>query len=135
MSFKIKWKVREGLEFELEATSQTDAIEQMAKNSEIFGIKCCGVCNSEDIRFQYRVVTKQNGKKVETFPYHELVCNNFKCKARLSFGKFQDDPQSVFPKRKDADGKYLPHNGWVKFTKESKADDAPADSGGDGVGF
>jgi hypothetical protein len=128
---KIKWSPREGIELEFEATSQVDAIEQMGKHSEIFGIKKCGACQSTDIRFQARTVTKQVGKKMETYPYHELVCNNPSCRARLSFGKFQDDPGSVFPKRKDADGNYLENGGWVKFRKE----DTSKDTKDEGAGF
>jgi hypothetical protein len=109
----IKFVPKQGLEIQLEAATQVDAITQMSQLGEIFGIKSCGACGSEDIRWQVRKVSKQVGKKIENYEYIELVCN--KCKARLSFGRFSDDPNSVFPKKKDAEGNWLKNNGWVKW--------------------
>ena len=127
----IKFTPKPGLEMQIEAANQVDAITQMADLGEIFGIKSCGACNSDDIRWQVRKVSKQVGKKIENYEYIELVCN--KCRARLSFGKFSEDPNSVFPKRKDADGNWLPNNGWVKF--EGKKQEAKSDDDGGEAGF
>lgn len=121
MSLSIKFQPKPNLEMSIEATSQVDAITQMAALGEIFGIRRCEACKSENIRWQVRNVSKQVGKKTENYEYIELVCND--CGARLSFGKFADDPNSVFPKKKDAEGKWLENKGWVKFKKEEKKEE------------
>lgn len=95
-----------------------EAFKRLASAQEVFdGDDTCGMCNSADVRFRVREVTKAN----KTFDYYELVCG--KCFARLSFGQSQDTV-SLFPKRKDGDGNWLPNRGWSKYVP--KDDDESA---------
>lgn len=92
--------------------NMVEMFEKVSALSEVFGIKKCDACGSEDIVFRTRTASK--GKK--EFKFHELHCQNPKCRARLSFGQHATG-NTLFPKRKDSDGVYLENNGWVKYVK------------------
>ena len=130
MSIDVEFEPQAGLKMKFSATSQKDVVDKMSAYSEIFGISQCQACKSKyGIRWQTRNVTSTPAgkKKPETFTYRELVCKNSECRARLSFGSLQEDPESLFPKRKDPDGKYLPNGGWVVFQgKKQGGEEAPA---------
>lgn len=90
--------------------NMVEMFEKVSSLNEVFGITKCDACESENIRYVTRTATK--GKK--EFKFHELHCQNIKCRARLSFGQHATG-NTLFPKRKDADGNYLSNNGWVKY--------------------
>ena len=102
---KVKFKPNDKLEFELEGAGQKEIFKELAMVQEIFSEKKCGVCGSENIKFVVRVVDDNE--------YYELRCMD--CGAVLSYGQHKKGG-TLFPKRKDADGKYLPNNGWYKWT-------------------
>lgn len=102
---KLKFKPNDKLEFELEGTGQKEIFKELAMVQEIFSEKKCGVCGSENIKFVVRVVDDNE--------YYELRCMD--CGAVLSYGQHKKGG-TLFPKRKDGDGKYLPNNGWYKWT-------------------
>lgn len=102
---KLKFKPNDKLEFELEGAGQKEIFKELAMVQEIFSEKKCGVCQSENIKFVVRVVDDNE--------YYELRCMD--CGAVLSYGQHKKGG-TLFPKRKDADGKYLPNNGWYKWT-------------------
>jgi|TARA_B100000085_G_scaffold109270_1_gene99757 DNA-directed RNA polymerase subunit RPC12/RpoP len=102
---KLKFKPNDKLEFELEGAGQKEIFKELAMVQEIFSEKKCGVCGSENIKFVVRVVDDNE--------YYELRCMD--CGAVLSYGQHKKGG-TLFPKRKDADGKYLPNNGWYKWT-------------------
>jgi hypothetical protein len=54
---------------------------------------------------------------VEGNDYFEIRCAD--CGAILAFGQHKKGV-TLFPKRKDDDGNYLPNRGWHKWTKENK---------------
>ena len=101
-----------GMQFELEAKGDTELFEQLSHLNEVFAEKCCGHCGKEDISYQVRHVEKDK----KEYDYYEMRRNS--CFARLSYGQnLKGD--TLFPKRKDADGKYdREHRGWVKFVRE-----------------
>lgn len=101
---KLKFKPNDKLEFELEGAGQKEIFKELAMVQEIFSEKKCGVCGSENIKFVVRTV--------EDNEYYELRCMD--CGAVLSYGQHKKGG-TLFPKRKDADGKYLPSNGWYKW--------------------
>lgn len=107
------------LTFEIESDGPKGIFRELAAIQEVFDSeKCCGVCGSEDIRYQFR--------QVEDFDFFELVCRVAACRARLSFGQHKKGG-GLFVKRKDEDGRFLDHGGWSKYVKPGE-DSGPAPS-------
>lgn len=124
---KVTYHSSPSLSFEFEGTIQKEIFAELASIAEIFSIDKCGACGSENIRPQVRVVDDNE--------YHELVCQDRKCRAKLAFGVAKKGGK-IFPKRKDKDGKYLENDGWVKWqgTKQP-AKSAPVDSDDESTPF
>jgi hypothetical protein len=106
---KATFKVRSNLVIELEAGNQKDLFEKLSDYQEVFGVTKCGKCKSEELKFVVREDKDKN-------KYYELQC---KCGARLSFGSHKIG-ETLFPKRKGDDDKWLPDNGWTKWDKEKQ---------------
>lgn len=111
-----RYTTRNGqIQFEVEGESAKALFAQIAGIQEIFDVEhACGMCNSKDIRFRVR--------KADKFIYYELNCQE--CRARLDFGQSQD-LVSLFPKRKDEDGKWMPACGWYRYEPQSAAQPVP----------
>ncbi len=84
-----------------------EIFKDLAAIQEIFGEEACGVCGSKNIKFIVR--------NIENNDYFELRCSD--CGAILAFGQHKKGG-TLFPKRKDDDGHYLPNKGWHKWVKE-----------------
>lgn len=97
---------------EVEGKDNKDIFRQLSVFQEIFEHRVCGACEGERIRFSVR--------EVQGNTYYELKCMD--CGATLAFGQKKADG-SLFPKRKDKDGNWLPNNGWVKWAP--KDDESP----------
>lgn len=98
----------------LEAVGDThkDLFKQLSSLQEVFANTTCLACNGGDhTRFVVRTV--------EDNDFYELHCQV--CKARLSFGQHKKNG-TLFPKRKDENGKWLEHGGWVKWIPVRKED-------------
>ena len=111
--------------FTIEAEGNTtEVFEQLASFDSVFG-NCVNKANeSENIGFRHREVDGNH--------YYELYDKDtFHV---LKFGKTKKDG-SLFPRRKDADGNWLPDGGWTKFdpnapnVKQAKSE--PVKSDGD----
>ena len=98
---KVKYKVGDKLEFELEGAGQ----------KEIFAEEKCGLCSSSNLRFVVR--------NVDGNDYYELRCND--CGAILAFGQHKKGG-TLFPKRKDDDNNWLPNKGWHKWQPSKDKD-------------
>ena len=109
---KVKQSVNDRLEFEVEGEGQKEIFKGLASVQEIFGEDKCGVCNNSNFRFVVR--------NVEDNDYYELRCNNFDCGATLSFGQHKKGG-TLFPRRKDDEGNWLPSRGWHKWQKDQAA--------------
>lgn len=114
------------LTVEVEADNQVGLFEQLAdvdkSYKEVFGESTCGHCGGTDISFSYRDAdyVDQKTKKTKKARYYEMVCNNRKCWAKLSFGQHQEG-DTLFPKRKLDDDTYdKAHRGWKKFVKDQQ---------------
>lgn len=101
---KLKYKIADKLEFELEGSGQKEIFKELAVIQEIFGETHCGMCKSENLRFVVR--------NVDDNDYYELRCVD--CGAILAFGQHKKNG-TLFPKRKDKDGNYMKNKGWHKY--------------------
>lgn len=101
---KASYKLSDKLQFEVEGEGQKDIFKEIASIQEIFGETKCGMCGSENIKFVVRVV--------EDNEYYELRCMD--CGATLAFGQHKKGG-TLFPKRKDEKGEYMPNRGWYKW--------------------
>lgn len=101
---KASYKVNDKLQFEVEGEGQKEIFKELSSIQEIFGESECGMCKNTDIRFAVR--------NVESNEYYELKCT--KCGATLAFGQHKKGG-TLFPKRKDDKGEYMPNRGWYKW--------------------
>lgn len=106
------------LVFEIEGGDQKTIFEGVADLQEVFEADDkCGICGGSSILFRVREV---QGNK-----YYEYRCitrnaQGYICNAQLSFGQNKIGG-SLFPKRQDKEGNWLPNRGWYKYTpKEDK---------------
>lgn len=114
---KLVYKTRNGrMQAELEADTQTELWAQLAAFQETFeaAMECSREGKkSDNVRFVTRTVDDN--------VYHEAVCmdddKDLKY-AKLSFGQHKKGG-GLFPKRKDSEGKYLTHNGWQIYGKDT----------------
>jgi|TARA_Y100001937_G_scaffold92455_1_gene125200 ribosomal protein L40E len=105
---KLNYKLG-NLTVEFECDTVKEVFNQLAIYQEVFGETKCGKCGSENLRF---VVRENDGNE-----YYELRCLD--CGARLSFGVMKKGG-GLFPKRKDAEGNWLPDNGWTRWNSKTK---------------
>lgn len=110
---KARFRANDRLEFELEGAGQKELFKELAMIQEIFGEEKCGCCGKSNIRHLVRNVDDNN--------YYELRCTD--CGAILSFGQHKKGG-TLFPKRKDDDGNYLPNKGWHKWTPDMAGKDS-----------
>lgn len=106
---KVVYKASDKLSFELEGSGQKEVFKELALIEEIFAESSCGVCNKNNIRHLVRNVDDNN--------YFELRCTD--CGAVLAFGQHKKGG-TLFPKRKDDNGNYLPNRGWYKWSPDKK---------------
>jgi len=107
---KVLYKANDKLQFELEGSGQKEIFKELAMIQEIFSEEKCGECGSTNLKFVVR--------NVDGNDYYELRCND--CGAILGFGQHKKGG-TLFPKRKDDEGNYLPKRGWHKWVKDSKS--------------
>lgn len=107
---KVQLKVAPKVIVEAESEKQTEIFEQLHSLQEVFGQSRCGKCGNED-SFKYVV------REVDDNKFYELRCE--KCRAKITFGAHKRG-NTLFPKRKDDEGEYLPDNGWLRWNKDKK---------------
>lgn len=114
---KAHYKTRSGrIIFEVEGQSPKDLFRGIAEVQGVFESDTeCGCCHSPNIQFRVR----QAGKDGAENDYYELFCQD--CSAVLSFGQFRKG-NSLFVKRKDAEGILLPNHGWKVWRAPATAD-------------
>lgn len=99
--------------FKVTGESPKALFKEIAELQDIFEVEeCCGICGS-DFKFKVRI-TGDRGE----YSYYELACKNPTCRAQFSFGQSKDQ-KTIFPKRKDDDGNWLPNRGWAKYVAEA----------------
>lgn len=102
------------LTFQIEGASPKAVWEELADIEEIFDTEhTCGLCGSTDLKHVRR--------EVQGNDFFELRCNGTKpengnrCGARFDFGQSKDKV-TLFPKRKDKDGNWMPNGGWYRYS-------------------
>eukprot|EP00919_Chromeraceae_sp_WS-2016_P064785 GHVR01153468.1.p1 GENE.GHVR01153468.1~~GHVR01153468.1.p1 ORF type:complete len:110 (-),score=6.36 GHVR01153468.1:264-593(-) len=105
---KLNYKLG-NLSVEFECDTPKEVFNQLSVFQEVFGETKCGKCGSENLRFVVRVVDDN--------PYYEIRCLD--CGAKLAFGANKKGG-GLFPRRKDAEGNWLPDNGWTKWNPKTK---------------
>ncbi len=122
------YKLNDKLTLKVDGTTQKELFEKVAeveKWSEVFGIEKCGVCGCKNIKLQTREAADKK-KQTKMYTFYELVCQGYtkdkeRCYAKLQFGQHSEGG-TLFPKRKDDDGNYLPNGGWKRFVKDEEGD-------------
>ena len=104
---KVLYKASDKLTFELEGSGQKEIFKELAIIQEIFSEEKCGLCGSTSFKFIVR--------NVDGNDYFELRWSD--CGAILSFGQHKKGG-TLFPRRKDDAGSYLPNKGWHKYQKK-----------------
>ena len=94
---------------EFEADTHRELFTQISKFQEVFEETKCGKCGSENLRF---IVRENDGNE-----FYELRCMD--CGAKLAFGSHKKGG-GLFPRRKDAEGNWLPDKGWQKWNSKTK---------------
>ena len=103
--------------FDIEGETIKDCVRQIAEAQELFEEKVCGRCGGIGIHLRVR----GNSKGHEFF---ELVCID--CRATLALGQTKDG-KSLFPKKRDAQGNALSHQGWMPpYSNEPEYEEARA---------
>lgn len=104
------------MQVEVEGKDNKDIFSQIALFQEIYETRRCGACDSERVQFVCR--------EVQGNTYYEIKCLD--CGSTLGFGQKRADG-SLFPKRKDKDGNWLPNGGWTKWqdSRNKASDDSP----------
>ena len=110
-----------------EGDSMVEVFDQLASLEETFGDGQCGKCQGSDLTFILR--------KQSDYDFRELRCNNKQCRAKLIFGRPQQEDTKLYPKRyktdekgqaiRDDDNKAIVAGnwGWVKYNPETKKEE------------
>ena len=110
---KVNYKSKNGrFNVEFDSSTQVELFQGISRFQEVFEQDTCGKCGSTDLKFVVR--------NVDDDLYYELRCND--CGAKLALGVMKKGG-GLFPKRKDADGNWLPDNGWVKWNPQTKQEE------------
>jgi len=104
---QVMFKMNDRITVTLESKDQKELFEELGNLQEIFGHNECGKCKKTDLKYQVREV---DGNK-----FYDLICKS--CGARLAFGSHKKGG-TLFPKRKDEEGKYYNNGGWLKWNRE-----------------
>lgn len=113
MSDKVTYRSADGrMTVEFDVKEQKGLFAGLARFQEVFEDSTqCGCCGCKFIKFVVR--------NVDDNDFYELHCRNLKCLARKSFG-VNKTGGTLFPHRKDKEGKYLPNNGWAVWDGRKK---------------
>lgn len=100
------------LAIKVEGKDSKDVFTSLAGVVEVFSHTVCGACDSTSI---IPIVREKDGNH-----YYEMKCRD--CGAVLAYGQKRADG-TLFPKRKDKEGNWLPNRGWVKWSGSKAQDD------------
>lgn len=99
---RFTYKPTSKISVEFDADDIKDGVEKLYHLQEILEQYRCGKCKKGNVRF----VVRENDEN----KFYEIRC--LSCKAKLELGVHKKGG-TLFPKRKDKDGKYLDNDGWI----------------------
>lgn len=110
---EVNYKVNNKLTVTFEAEKMTDLIEGLSNLDEICHETQCGKkeCKSTALRYNVR-------KTADDDKYYEIKCLKCHAAVNLSVHRKGGKMGSVYLKRKDKEGNWLPDNGWLKWDGE-----------------
>ncbi len=114
-------KIQVNISIDASGKKPKELMKQIGDITSVFSLgDKCGACGGTDVAPAVR--------QAKGYEFYEFNCLNQKCRARLSLGQTKEGG-TLFPKRKDRDGDWLPNGGWVKFQKqEARFDSDKGDS-------
>lgn len=103
---KIRLNLANGVWLELDCTNPKEAVKELAAYQEVFSERECGMCHATELVFLHR----QDDEKHD---YYSIKCKA--CQAQVDFGQHKTG-NTLFLKRKDANGQYdTNHGGWYHW--------------------
>ena len=115
MQLTIKKKIgKQSYTFIVEGKTLYDTL--MESNKLSFGdVDKCGICGSDNLVLGAH---EAKGK----FKYVDIKCMNYGCRASLTFGKPQEDPDTYYLRKEDTgkkneEGKPIKQYAWKAFEK------------------
>jgi len=111
---KVKYNSPNGkFAIDIEGEEMVDIFEKIGHVQDVFDETKCIKCGNENLKFTIR-------RNKDDDPFYELRCGDIKtCGAKLQYGPHKKGG-TLFPKRKDADGNFLPDDGWIKWDASKK---------------
>jgi len=113
MKATVRYNCQNGYQLETTAEGVKDAIKAMSEYVEFFGVAECGKCKS-------KALAAQHSQDKDGNDYYKLRCTH--CGAVLDFGQHRSGG-TLFVKRKDKEGNWLPDNGWYKWQERARQND------------
>ena len=113
MQLTIKKKIgKTTYTFIVEGKTLYDALMESNKLS-FDDVEKCGICGGDDLVLGAH---EAKGK----FKYVDIKCKNYKCRASLTFGRPQEDPEAFYLRKEDTgnktpEGKSIKQFAWKPF--------------------
>jgi len=107
---RVSYQSSDGrLRVEVDEDKPKDVFAELARFQEVFENLKCGKCGHDDVQFVVR--------NVDDNDFYEIHCKH--CRARFAFGQHKGKEGTLFPRRKDGEGNWLPDGGWLKYNPET----------------
>ena len=113
MKAVVKYNCQNGFLIEVEAEGVKQAVKMMSEYVEFFGVRECVKCKGTTL-------APQHNQDKEGHDYYKLRCTS--CGATLDFGQHKTGG-TLFVKRKDKEGNWLPDGGWAIWKERRRDDD------------
>ncbi len=123
MKATVRFSAGNGFWIEVESEGVKQAVRMMSEYLEVFGVQECGKCRSKS-------VVCQHSQDKDGNDYYKMRCVS--CGALLDFGQHKSGG-TLFVKRKDRDGNWIPDNGWYHWQQRARHDESNQDQS-DGYG-
>ena len=100
---------------EVDAEDVKSSVKQLSGFMDVYAEQQCGACGCQAVRVEHR-------SDADSHDYYSVKCLNGECGAELRFGQHKSG-KTLFAKRKDEQGNWLDHGGWMKFQRQPRRDE------------
>lgn len=107
---KLTYRLNDAVTFEIENDKHKAIFGELASAIEAFGQEQCANCQSRDLKFIHRIVDDND--------FYEMRCGGAGCYSTLAMGQHKKNG-TLFPRRRDEEGKEIGKQGWKKWEKPS----------------